>query len=69
MTEEGRFHAVDGDAPDLDLRARNGYWKQFDKDARHVFRLQHGGLGLWQIDPRELDDKLRAYSREHPGSR
>lgn len=69
MSSEGRFKAVDTASPDLDLRAKNGYWRQFDAGSRHSFRLQHGGLGLWQMDPRELDDTLRAYSREHPAPR
>jgi len=75
MTREGYFQPIDKDLHELDLRVKCDYWKQFEKsnqterEHRHFFLLQHGGLGLWQLDPRPLDTDIEIYLKKHPEQR
>jgi hypothetical protein len=75
MTREGLFQPIDKNLPELDLRVKCDYWKQFEKsnqterEHRHFFLLQHGGLGLWQLDPRPLDTDIEIYLKKHPEQR
>lgn len=65
QTAPGRFRAVAGAYPDIDLsdRSLSEYWAQHDPEARHPFTLLRGDADFWQLDLAPLYERTREYYR------
>ncbi|MDU0457824.1 MAG: hypothetical protein RW306_03735 [Geobacteraceae bacterium] len=69
MIKPGVFEPVDIGPPKLNLRTQCEYWQQYEVNTYHQISLQHGGLGMWQLDGEALDKDIYAYLKKiHPAN-
>jgi hypothetical protein len=67
MIKPGVFEPVEKGPPKLKLRTQCEYWQQYAVNTTLQFSLQHGGLGMWQLDGEALDKDIYAYLKKlHP---
>jgi len=69
MIKPGFFEPAEIGPPKLTLRPQCEYWHQYKIDDTLQFSLQHGGLGMWQLDGEALDKDIYAYLKKlHPSN-
>ncbi len=69
MIKPGVFEPVEIGPPKLNLRTQCEYWQQYTVNTSYQISLQHGGLGMWQLDGEALDKDIYAYLKKiHPAN-
>lgn len=69
MIKQGVFEPVEVGTPKLNLRTQCEYWQQYTVNTLYQISLQHGGLGMWQLDGEALDKDIYAYLKKiHPSN-
>lgn len=69
MIKPGVFEPIESAPPKLNLRTQCEYWQQYTVNSTLQFSLQHGGLGMWQLDGEALDKDIYAYLKKlHPSN-
>jgi len=69
MIKPGVFEPIEVGPPELNLRTQCEYWQQYTKNDTLQFSLQHGGLGMWQLDGEALDRDIYVYLKKlHPSN-
>lgn len=69
MVKPGVFEPIEIGPPKLNLRTQCEYWQQYTVKTTFQISLQHGGLGMWQLDGEALDKDIYAYLKKlHPSN-
>src|SRR5690349_15997790 len=58
IIKPGIFEPVEIGPPKLNLRTQCEYWQQYTVNSSYQISLQHGGLGMWQLDGDALDKDI-----------
>ena len=54
----------DSGAPSIRVSTTDDYWRQYPQGAPYTLPMLHGGLGLWQVDTREMDARQSRFEDE-----